>query len=892
MKTILHKRIKLFLAFLIIFSNSIIAQKNSDKGDKLFDKNLFNDAIPFYELEIKLNNNKTIDHALLKLADCYRITGEFEKAEATYKILLKKKKKDPKAIMNYALSLKSSAKYAEAAIQFKEYLKLNPSDPRGKMLLQSCDLAQTWLEQTIGKEVRNVEKINTPSSDFAPVFSSPNELIFTSSRFGGKQALISFDGGLEVHKLDLYDVNINSIDEKDKAEIENMKDINTPLHEGPATFTKDGKELYFTRTVTGKKDKQSNKVLNTLQIFYSIKDSTNKWSKPINAFAFNSTDYSIGQPSISKDGKTIYFMSDMPGGFGATDIYYCRKQNDGTWSLPINAGNEINTFGHELFPYISDNGTLYFSSDAHPGMGQLDIFSSELIGKKWTNVNNMKPPINSIANDFGMALDGKYLRGFFSSDRFNGKGAEDIYSFSETTPLKLTINGETIQFEDKSIFDGIKYKLVDEKNKVDIALIPKDGVYLVPIKEAQEYTLVAKKNGFSYNKIAMSMIRDTLGNYLEVKLKPSLRAINVDGYLVSGLTNDTSKFKSKKLPLEKISVSLIDSTTTIEKIITDKKGFFGFSEVLNANESYTISSKINVLKDPPDPTINCKGLVTYMGNPIANSSIQLLDNDKLIENVQTNEKGMFNFNLDLNKKYTISAGKTGFNNSSTTFFTSNSDAKNGIFKTLVLDSLGSVNLKGNVKDGAGPVENVQIVIRNGNKIIGEVKSLLDGTFKYSLLPEQEYIITATVNGYLQKEISISTKNIPKSSIIPAEIFLDSIKINSVIELKNLYYDYDKPDVQYTSLSVLDKLVEFMKINPKIIIELSANTDSRGNPEYNLKLSQARAQNAKDYLILEDISPDRVIPVGNGKNKPIILTAKTEKEHQINRRTEIKILKNK
>ena len=211
MKNILHKRIKVFLAFLLVLSNPIVAQKNSDKGDKLFDKNLFNDAIPFYELEIKLKNNKTIDHALLKLADCYRITGEFEKAEATYKILLKKKKKDPKAIMNYALSLKSSAKYAEASVQFKEYLKLNPSDPMGEMLFQSCDLAQTWLEETIGKEVRNVEKINTPSSDFAPVFSSPNELVFTSSRFGSKQALISFDGGLEVHKLDLYDVDINSI---------------------------------------------------------------------------------------------------------------------------------------------------------------------------------------------------------------------------------------------------------------------------------------------------------------------------------------------------------------------------------------------------------------------------------------------------------------------------------------------------------------------------------------------------------------------------------------------------------------------------------------------------------------------------------------------------------
>jgi hypothetical protein len=576
LNNIFHKRIIIAAINLMFFAMPLFAQKYSDKGDKYFDKNLFNDAIQLYKLETKSGNAKSMEYAMQKLADCYRITGQFELAEETYKKILKRKKKDPKNYLNYAQSLKSSAKYAEAAVQFKEYIKLNPTDPMGKINLQSCDSAQKWLEETIGNEVRNIEKINSPLSDFAPVFLAPDKLFFSSSRAGSKEALISLNGGAEIHRLDFYDVDINSLEGNDKISLKNISFLNTPLHEGPACFSPDGKEIYFTRTVDGKKNKTTNKVLNTLQIFHCFKDSAEKWSKPESAFTFNSTEYSVGHPSISKDGKYIYFMSDMPGGYGGTDIYFCAKQKDGMWGKPINIGNNVNTFGHELFPYISENGILYFSSDTHPGMGQLDIFSCTFKEGEWTGIRNLKPPINSIANDFGIALDHQYVRGFFSSDRFNGKGVEDIYSFSEIIPLKLTINGGLIQFPDKNIFDGIKYKLIDEKTKTETSLEPKDGMYSLQLTEAQNYTLVAKKNGFSYNKIIMNLLRDTLGNYLEVKVKPGLRPIMIDGYLISGLTTDT--VKSKESPLENISVLLIDSTTTIEKEITVKGGLFEFSQ--------------------------------------------------------------------------------------------------------------------------------------------------------------------------------------------------------------------------------------------------------------------------------------------------------------------------
>ncbi|MGZ3862961.1 MAG: carboxypeptidase regulatory-like domain-containing protein [Bacteroidia bacterium] len=873
-------------ALLVIVANFTYAQKYSEKGDKYFDKNLFAEAIKYYLLETK-SVSKSSDYAMLKLADCYRITGEFEKAEETYKKILKKKKKDAINYLNYAQSLKSSAKYAEAAVQFKEYVKLNPRDPMGKIYLQSCDSAQKWLEETIGKEVLNVESINSPLSDFAPVFASPDELVFSSSRIGSTEALISFNGGMEIHRLDLYRIEVSKIDNKSKTELANFNDVNSPLHEGAATFSKNGKEIYFSRTVKGKRSKDAAKVVNTLQVFYSSQDSLGKWSKPISAFSFNSQDYSVGQPSLSNNGDTIYFMSDMPGGYGNTDIYYCVKQKDGNWSAPVNVGNEINTFGHELFPYLSQNGTLFFSSDTHPGMGQLDIFSARRNNNKWSGVTNLKPPINSIANDFGIALDEKYMRGFFSSDRFNGKGAEDIYSFSDPTPLKLTINGGLIQFPDKSIFDGIKYKLIDEKTKAETVLEPKGGIYTLSLNEMQNYTLVAKKNGFSYNRIALSLTRDTLGNYLEAKVKPIMRAIKVNGAIVSTAKHDSLH---KELPLENIQVSLIDSTTIIEKAITAKKGFFEFNQELNPNEPYTIVAKVVVVKDPPDPIINCKGIVSYKDLPIPEASVQLSENGILLESVVTNAKGEFNFVLDPSKSYKLLAFRSGYDSSAKFVTTALSDVKNGISLNLPLDSLGSIKLNGLVTDDAGPLKNAQVVIREGKKIIAETRSGEDGRFTYPLSRGSEYSVTTTANGYIQKEVVITTKDPLETSFVNAVIKLDSIRVNSVIVIENLYYNYDKPDVQASSFMALDKLVAFMNANPTVVIELSAHTDTRGNPDYNLKLSQARAQNAKDYLTVEDIDPSRVIPVGYGRNKPIIVNAKTEKEHQLNRRTEIKILK--
>lgn len=523
------------------------AQLNANKGDRYFDKNLFREAIKYYELEIKNGKKNTIDYAMIKLADCYRLLGEFELAEETYKKILKKKRnqEDPFNYINYGKTLKNSAKYAEAKEQFEIYIKMKPEDKMGPILLHSCDSAQLWLEQTLGKEVTNVEKINTEYSDFSPLLVNNSELIFSSSRPESKKAFVSFNGGLEVDRMDIYKIDLYKLSEEKKVNPINFGALNSALHEGAATFSIDGNEVYFTRTVKGTKDKNKNQVLSSLQIFYSKKDTTGKWTEPVSAFSFNNHSYSVGHPSLSKDGQTLYFISDMPSGYGGTDIYYIEKNEAGEWvEEPINMGSEINTFRYELFPFIAANGVLYFSSDGHYGMGQLDILSTKKQGKSWKKPTNLKPPFNSIGNDFGIVIDDNYFRGFFSSDRFNGVGAEDIYSFSEEeVPATLNITKNELRIKNNSIFDGIEYKLIYSEAETEQEIKAQlDGEwFLFNLKENIKYTLSIRQNRMPYNKIYILLARNET-NYLDIEIESESKDFNLEGTVIKTTTNpDTNE---------------------------------------------------------------------------------------------------------------------------------------------------------------------------------------------------------------------------------------------------------------------------------------------------------------------------------------------------------------
>ncbi|MFN5844064.1 MAG: OmpA family protein, partial [Flavobacteriia bacterium] len=206
-------------------------------------------------------------------------------------------------------------------------------------------------------------------------------------------------------------------------------DINGQFHEGPATFSNDGNTVYFTRSNYYKKKMVINEDdENNLKIFKSTLID-GKW-KNLEDFPYNSDDYSVGHPSLSDNGKIMFFVSDMPGGFGGTDIYKSTYEN-GTWSKPENLGNEINTEGNEMFPYVHADGTLYFSSDAHNSMGGLDVFITYYNGLRWAKPENLNYPLNSIKDDFGFSINSDNITGFVSSSRTK---SDKMYSFEKNPP--------------------------------------------------------------------------------------------------------------------------------------------------------------------------------------------------------------------------------------------------------------------------------------------------------------------------------------------------------------------------------------------------------------------------------------------------------------------------
>jgi hypothetical protein len=571
----------LLICFLCVNVN---AQQASAKGDRYFSQNQFGEAIEFYKKDSRSRNKKVREHAMQGLADCYRITGNFQKAEEIYKKILSRNKKSPLAYLNYGLSLMSSAKYQDASAMFKDYLLLVPNDKMGTVYLQSCDSAQKWLDETIGREVRNIYEINTKESEFAPV-TLENELLFLSSRKGSTRKLISFDGGGGITRLDFYTIGIHDITSGKK--LIPLEDLNTTNHEGPACYSADGTEMFFTKTVKGPRDINTNQVVHTLQVFYRVKDKNGIWSEPLSAFPFNSFQYSVGHPAITPDGKRVYFMSDMPGGFGKTDIYYTEKTGDGTWGKPVNAGANINTVAHELFPAIGDDGLLYFSSNGHPGMGQLDIYRSVVEKGVAGQPQNLRPPVNSISNDFGISFFLGTARGFFSSDRLNGKGAEDVYAFAEIRPLEMVVAEETIILNDYSLFDNITYHVFDSAgvNEPTISRMP--GKILATIRENGTYVVESTQYGLTINKVYLRFTKDRKEKSVNYSVLSTDKTIRISGVNFLGLHRKNAK--TGRDPKKTYS-NVKNSGFAELQMSIDETGQFSFKVELEPGRRHIINS--------------------------------------------------------------------------------------------------------------------------------------------------------------------------------------------------------------------------------------------------------------------------------------------------------------
>ncbi|MDH5604801.1 MAG: OmpA family protein, partial [Cyclobacteriaceae bacterium] len=426
--------------------------------------------------------------------------------------------KNDTIILNYVYALKANGHYEEARNQITNFLNVAKSDyiiKRANEIADGLDQLETIKETTNYYRVKNLSAINTRNTEYSPVYGD-GYLYFTSNRDNTK-----------VYKgTGLPYTNIYRVQTKgaiaDTATIEALSEaINTfNINEGTLTFTPDGKTMVFARGNQTKRKSRSNGDL------YISRQRNGEWTAPqLLGTAVNNPDTWESTPAFSRDGRTLYFSSDRPGGYGNVDIYSARMSNRGRFSEAKNLGPEINTSGNDMFPYVSDDGHLYLASDGHPGFGGLDLFVVKRQDGVVT-VSNLGKPMNSTFDDFAIFFF-KADRGFFSSNREGGEGDDDIYTFLNEDPNLKIINyylkGITMT-KDKDdklvILPNVNVKILDYNDQIlDEVETGQNGEFLFRVYEHEHYTLLGERSSgkesylttrLDYNTVGRAVDRDTL----------------------------------------------------------------------------------------------------------------------------------------------------------------------------------------------------------------------------------------------------------------------------------------------------------------------------------------------------------------------------------------------
>lgn len=640
----------LFIFAAILDFASVFAQEQPglrDRANRFYTEYQYSKAIPIY---LKLADSKRPRlEDLERLANSYAKMNKYEDAENWYSKVVQDPASNPENFLLYAQALKQNSRYREAKNILQQYADQTGDFGSVSHEIAACDSALIWMASPTLHKIVNEAGINTENAEFSAFsingrfhYAGETSLSLTEKSYGwtGNSFLRIYtsDGGSGTALS-------NPIQSTEDFSEENY-------HIGPVSSDISGKVLYITRTYPGKDtdidriDKHKYRT-QRLELLIYKQDANGQWTGT--PFAYNNvSEYSLGHASLSPDQQTLYFISDMPGGQGGTDIWFSEKQSDGSWGEPVNAGSSINTHKDEFFPNVAADGTLYFSSNGYAGMGGLDIFSSIGSKSQWTNAENLKFPINSAGDDFAFISTEQTERGmsgYLSSNRVNGKGNDDIYSFSYTKP------------------------------KIILAL-----------------------KGIIYDK--------------------------------------TSK------------------------------------EIL------------------PETTV--------------------------------------------------------------TLFSA------------------------------------------GRKVSGKQSSKDDGTFFFELDENSDYKVLGQKTSYYSDSATMSTKGITKSDTLFAALYLEPLfEIGKTFELENIHYDFDKHNIRKDAAEILDELVRIMRDNPTLKIELSSHTDSRGSDQYNMGLSQRRAQSAVNYLVEHGIARDRMKAQGYGESRLLNRCSNgmacSTADHQANRRTEVTIL---
>ena len=526
------------LSLFALFSISAQTQKIK-KADEAYETFAYHDAIESYEsLVAKGYEGREIYR---NLGNSNYHNARYEDAASWYgKFFMETGPEDdahPEMMYRYAQSLKSTGEYTAAETWMKKFETAQNEDLRAEKFRSQPDYLER-IEKMSGRyEISNLA-INSPESDFAP--SKLGEtLIFSTARDTGK----TFRNVHEWNNrsfLNLYKATPGTGGMYQNT-VKLPKSMNKKTHESTTTFTKDGKTVYFTRNNSDdERFERDDEGVSRLKIFRAEIDG-DQW-KNITELPFNGDSYSSAHPTLSPDGKKLFFASDREGSHGASDIFVVEVNEDGTFGEPKNLGSKINTESRETFPFITDDNILYFASDGHPGLGGLDIFAVRIDGENISDIINLGKPVNGEQDDFSFYIDYDTNTGFFASNRKGGKGSDDIYSFKENRPIafecKKTFGGIVRQGDGNLPLANVAFELIGlSGNVVSQSRTDAEGnfEFEVECNEGPELRLKASKKEFESYEMAIDIENIEDGRILALNLKKEVimapKGTNLISYL-------------------------------------------------------------------------------------------------------------------------------------------------------------------------------------------------------------------------------------------------------------------------------------------------------------------------------------------------------------------------
>jgi len=568
----MNKPTAFLLCFFLLFVSCKTA-KLSEAVEREERGEYFGAAEIYRKVYSKTSSKKTYlrGSVAFHMAECYFKTGNAQRAIGAYSNSIRYEYPDSSAVFRSAQMLHKLGRYGDAIKKYQDYLEIVPNDILSLNGITGCDSAVVWKKNPTLYAVKKMDKFNSRDGEFSPILYGDkfDQLIFSSSRKEATGSTKSLITGMRNNDFFLV-----KQDEKGQWIKPALMDstLNTEFDEGTASFSTDGSTLYY--TYCGQEDG----IPKTAEIRKSTRSGA-AWSEGTPVKIFTDTLTMAAHPAVGKD-EYLYFVSDMKGGYGGKDIWRIPIEGIGMASSE-NLGPEINTPGDEMFPYMRDDGVLYFSSTGHAGMGGLDIFKAIRNSEGKWEVENMKSPINSMADDFGITFEGLKEKGFFSSNRNDSRGADHIFSF-ERPGVQFFVEGWVLDKEEELI-DNATVRIVGKDGSDQRIFVRKDGTYTTELIRGMEYVMLGSSPGYLNQKQTLKVPDEEKSElfYVDFYLASIFKPVLIENIFYD-FDKATLRPESKEALDELIALLTDNPNVTIELMAhTDRMG----TDAYNANLS-------------------------------------------------------------------------------------------------------------------------------------------------------------------------------------------------------------------------------------------------------------------------------------------------------------------